>query len=213
MGLKEKADEIKRLVSVPSYFKDMIIPEMPGYYSDYTVDFEVKPVVKCPLHGEDTPSFRYYDETNTFYCFGCGAGGDIIQLHIATVYAMTGAEVHFEEAVNFLYERFINQNEGKNLTGAMGVVGLGGKPIKDTTSIEQLSSTAELLRLGRYLSNLEDRLTTNEFKQWQKEKLYKHIDNIHLLISMDIIRAKDALQFIKGMESKVLSSVVSDEYS
>jgi len=30
----------------------------------------------CPLHKEKTPSFTVYPDKNTFYCFGCGVGGD-----------------------------------------------------------------------------------------------------------------------------------------
>ena len=32
----------------------------------------------CPLHGEKTASFAIYPHNNTFYCFGCGASGDVI---------------------------------------------------------------------------------------------------------------------------------------
>jgi len=32
----------------------------------------------CPFHSEKTPSFHVYNDTQSFYCFGCGAGGDVI---------------------------------------------------------------------------------------------------------------------------------------
>lgn len=31
----------------------------------------------CPFHSEKTPSFKVYPDS--FYCFGCGAGGDVIR--------------------------------------------------------------------------------------------------------------------------------------
>lgn len=32
----------------------------------------------CPFHNEKTPSFTVYPDTQSFYCFGCGAAGDAI---------------------------------------------------------------------------------------------------------------------------------------
>ncbi len=31
----------------------------------------------CPFHNEKTPSFTLYPENGSFYCFGCGVGGDV----------------------------------------------------------------------------------------------------------------------------------------
>ncbi len=32
----------------------------------------------CPFHNEKTPSFTVFPATRSFYCFGCGAGGDVV---------------------------------------------------------------------------------------------------------------------------------------
>ena len=39
-------------------------------------------VARCPLpeHDDRSPSFTVYPETNSFFCFGCLAGGDVIEL-------------------------------------------------------------------------------------------------------------------------------------
>lgn len=43
----------------------------------------------CPIHNDDTPSFKVFEESNTFYCFGCGRAGrpvDLVRmiLHMGT---------------------------------------------------------------------------------------------------------------------------------
>ena len=32
----------------------------------------------CPFHDEAEGSFTVYGETERYYCFGCGAGGDVL---------------------------------------------------------------------------------------------------------------------------------------
>ena len=32
----------------------------------------------CPFHNEKTPSFTVFTKSDSFYCFGCGAGGDVV---------------------------------------------------------------------------------------------------------------------------------------
>jgi DNA primase len=36
----------------------------------------------CPIHREKSPSFSVDPDQGLFYCFGCGAGGDAIKLHM-----------------------------------------------------------------------------------------------------------------------------------
>ena len=38
----------------------------------------------CPFHNEKTPSFTVFPGTKSFYCFGCGAGGDVISFVMRT---------------------------------------------------------------------------------------------------------------------------------
>lgn len=52
----------------------------------------------CPFHSERSPSFMVYPETQSFYCFGCGAGGDVIKF-IMEINSLT-----YIEAVRFLAE-------------------------------------------------------------------------------------------------------------
>jgi hypothetical protein len=37
----------------------------------------------CPLHNEKTPSFTVYPNSNSWHCFGCGAGGSAIDFVMA----------------------------------------------------------------------------------------------------------------------------------
>ena len=53
----------------------------------------------CPFHSEKTPSFVVYPETQSFYCFGCGAGGDVI------TFIRNINNLGYVEAVKFLAAR------------------------------------------------------------------------------------------------------------
>lgn len=53
----------------------------------------------CPLHGEKTPSFSVSPDKQMFYCFGCHAGGTVIQ------FIMQMERLSFVEAVKLLANR------------------------------------------------------------------------------------------------------------
>lgn len=54
----------------------------------------------CPFHREKTPSFQVDVAQGLFYCFGCGAGGDVI------TFAMRHWNLTFPEAIKALADRY-----------------------------------------------------------------------------------------------------------
>lgn len=53
----------------------------------------------CPFHNEKTPSFTVYPENGSYYCFGCGAGGDVI------TFVRQTENLDYIEAVRVLAQR------------------------------------------------------------------------------------------------------------
>lgn len=53
----------------------------------------------CPLHGEKTPSFSVSPDKQLFYCFGCHAGGTVVQ------FIMDIERLTYPEAIRFLADR------------------------------------------------------------------------------------------------------------
>ena len=53
----------------------------------------------CPFHNEKTPSFTVFSATQSFHCFGCGAGGDAIS------FVMRAENLEYVPAVEFLAKR------------------------------------------------------------------------------------------------------------
>lgn len=51
---------------------------------------------KCPLHIERNPSFTWYTNTNSYFCFSCKKSGDIISL-IQDI-----SNCSFQEAIEYL---------------------------------------------------------------------------------------------------------------
>jgi len=54
----------------------------------------------CPFHQEKTPSFHVDSENQFYHCFGCGAGGDVLN------FVMKQRSLSFIEAVKYLAERY-----------------------------------------------------------------------------------------------------------
>ncbi|NLC40747.1 MAG: hypothetical protein GX763_07515 [Clostridiaceae bacterium] len=54
----------------------------------------------CPFHNEKTASFTVDADKQLYYCFGCKAGGSVIQ------FVMDIERMDFQEATKYLAEQF-----------------------------------------------------------------------------------------------------------
>jgi DNA primase len=65
----------------------------------------------CPFHSEKSPSFTVYPASNSFYCFGCGAGGDQVN------FIMRMERLDYPDAIEFLAKRagitIVDDNRGQ----------------------------------------------------------------------------------------------------
>lgn len=53
----------------------------------------------CPFHNEKTPSFTVYPESQSYFCFGCGAGGEVIN------FIRRAENLDYVEAVSYLCDK------------------------------------------------------------------------------------------------------------
>lgn len=184
---KSKVEIIKQHVTIPKYFEKVIVQDMPSYFVDYPADFDIRPVVLCPLHGEDTPSLRYYEETNTYYCFGCGSGGDVIKLHQEYMLKCRDVEQNFESSINYLYGTFI---EGHQLETPKA------KRLFVAEEEVQLSSKMELMEFEVFLRAEEKRLRKIPFSH-KIAQAYHYLDDTKLMVHRNMVNSKEAIATYK----------------
>lgn len=192
---KQVTDNVKSRVQISDYFYSIIVPQLGSYYSEYPVDFDVKPVVCCPLHDENTPSFRYYEETNSFFCFGCRKGGNVVTLHRLFAEKMNGEMPSYGEAVNYLNDYFLKGQDTKSFINIPKLV----KTKKNTD--------AEIVEFNIYRYDIENSISfDSSIKIEDKERIWSLLDNIDLLLSKDLIKCKEAKQEIQ----KEIAAITSE---
>ena len=190
-----KVDEVKSKVLIPKYFEEIIVPQLGDYYADYTVNFDVRPFVCCPLHDENTPSMKYYEETNTFYCFGCRAGGDVIQLHRLYNEKQSGVKPSFKDSVEYLYDYFvkrIHQTDKK-------------RTYQRIVNKKHENSNVQLLRYEKYRTSLNNMvMADNTISEDKKVRIYDIIDEMDSLMEKQMVLAEDVIAYLNSYKDSVL---------
>jgi DNA primase len=103
----------------------------------------------CPFHLDRTPSLQVYTETNTFFCFGCGLGGDVI------AFTRLLFDESFVEAIDRL----------KNWEGEISV----GPTLKTKTSLLQLSEQGGK-EVFQFIESRLQREELDERKEFLRER-------------------------------------------
>lgn len=100
MTLSEKMSDKPRRI-IPDNFKEIDVESIKMYrliesYYQGQLRGSVRLTGKCPFHEERTGSFFIFTNSNTYHCFGCGLGGDVID------FVMRQNSLTFQEAIKFL---------------------------------------------------------------------------------------------------------------
>lgn len=66
----------------------------------YGIEISRSGFAKCPFHNERTASMKIYSHKGGYYCFGCGANGDVI------TFVQQYFNLNFKEAIEKINEDF-----------------------------------------------------------------------------------------------------------
>lgn len=190
MEFKEMREKVLT-IPIPEYIYEIVLPNMQEYYNgDYEVNFDLSRYMKCCFHNEDSPSLRWYEETNTYYCFGCGKGGKgpmgtVIGFHINFVEKMNGAKISNKDAIIFLYNYFFEERVIKNV-------------FVPTAVIKKNNNASELAAFNLYRNELEKSIVyDNSISMGGKIDVYDMLDEIDMMLFKDIIDTNEAKEEIE----------------
>lgn len=192
--------EKSKIKSIPIslYMDEVIYKQREGYY-ELKPDLTAYEWCKCPLHDEDTPSFKYYPETNTFYCFGCNTGGDIIKLHQVFAEKMWGIHPSYKETLDFLKQLTKHNGNLGVITPMQDITQHSSNEEEKLTTEEETSKEDEEGKVGLYLSYVLNMLNRYE----QTEDVWEKLDFIYLAVVKEQISLKEALDEICKMKGKL----------
>lgn len=197
-----EAEYIKHNLTIEDYFNYVICKNDKSVYGS-SVSFFNTPAVICPLHSENTGSFRYYEETNSFYCFGCGRGGDVIKLHQYYYSINFGIEKKFSDCIRDL-NKIIDIKKGKTSkqSGSSDVTSnknevreqiLGDTECKNSVLPDSKAKLAFVLEENRLYKFLYDNVKNSE----DIVQVMKTADDIRSLFLAGELGLDDAIQYIR----------------
>jgi DNA primase len=127
-------------------------------------------VARCPLpsHNDNTPSFVVYPQTNSFFCFGCLRGGDVVELY-RLVHGYDERDAHIA-AADLLHE---SGHEVPERPPAWFRKQERQKPIRD--ALEDVKLRHVQRRLMRIHMPLLEKIDDPEERRVETEKVWREL--------------------------------------
>jgi hypothetical protein len=106
---------------------------------------------------------------------------------------MNGIEVSLDDSIVFLYNYFIKGKETEAI--------VKGQVIEK----EKLNTDYDIIKLNMYRVNLEQSMTFDKHLDINvKQQLWKELDDIDCLVSLDMIKAREAEQYLKKKVREII---------
>lgn len=153
--------------------------------------------IKCPFHNEKTASCKLYE--NSFYCFGCGKGGDIIkfvQLYFNVNFQQSLIRLNYDFGLGLKIGKKLTIREQKELelqNKRLQVYKAISEKVKEVKSNRYYNALSDYIELENdkreYAPKSIEELEENGFNDKYINAL-QHIDYVAFLLDMrDIERS------------------------
>ena len=130
------------MCAFPELKKRLSFPDVYALYTGAAIGSKLE---KCPLHDDKTGSLKPYLSTNSFYCYGCGAGGTVIDF-VAALHKETPLEA------------------AKRLDADFGLGLFGGNCKPDTSLLDKRKKAAENISGFLAMANSVFDFLCNEYR-------------------------------------------------
>ena len=147
--------------------------------------------LNCPFHDEDTPSLIVTPSKNLWHCFGCGAGGTVID------WVMKTEGVSFRHAVELLRERYLGSpSSTASDRDTKPAIKPTIKPVKQSTT-RKLDAPLTL--------SADDQVLLNQVADYYHRRLKEHPDALAYLESRGLTHPELIDTFKLGVADRTLA--------
>lgn len=98
----EYENYVTHKITLRRYINEQLVPLSGG---KQVLDDSTGHII-CPFHNETNASFTYWSSTDTCYCFGCGAAGDLLAIHRRRVLQFGNRRINRLQAAHELVQLY-----------------------------------------------------------------------------------------------------------